>query len=121
MDSVSPFQRKSPRRALDVPCGVLHAGGYGISRVHQIGEGGVLVESSLPVAIGDQVTVTLKIPNAGYFCTRLNVLNINHRDGSARFGASFVNLPLKAKRWIRAYVAAKTEKEADMDFLSNNQ
>lgn len=120
MDTHSTFQRKSPRRALTVPCGVLHASHYGISRTHQIGEGGLLVECSLPVAVGDQVTVALKIPAAGYFCTRVKVLNISRRDGSSWFGGSFVDLPLKAKRWIRAYVAAKTEKEVDMDFLSNH-
>lgn len=71
-----------------------------------------MVETAHNLQVGDQLTLVVQIPGAAYFSARLRVV---YQKSEGFFGMAFEDLPLKARRWIRTYVAAKTQKEADMD------
>ena len=70
------------------------------------------METPQNLQVGDSVSIVLRVPKGGFFCARLKVIYAN---GPNRFGMCFCELTLQAKRWIRAYVAAKTEREAESD------
>jgi hypothetical protein len=117
--------RKSPRRALKKKMGILMQGQFQIVDIHQLGEGGCLF--SVPSTASQEifegpVTVTLQVPGGGMFCTRADILydrKIKHRDLKERtaYGCTFKDLPLHARRWVRNFVAAKTEKEVEDDLF----
>lgn len=76
------------------------------------------------IAPGTKVVVTVFIPGGGHALVQAEVLYRQGKQNS--YGMKFENLPLAQKRFIRNYVSAKTQKEAEQertmpDFLNEEE
>lgn len=111
--------RRSPRRALVSPVGLLWNGTYEVTRGLQIGEGGMLIESGLALDVRAKLVVSVLLPGDGAVIARAQVVYVKpvgDRKGRRELGLQFVDLDLHKRRWIRSYVAAKTSEEAEHEF-----
>ncbi len=113
-------QRRSPRRMFNHLVGILRAGKYQVVSALQISEGGLLIQGNLQLKPQeDQIVVSILLPDGGYAITRADVAYYLKPDTNrlvAAFGLQFTDLQLHTKRYIRNYIAAKTEKEAETDY-----
>ncbi len=109
--------RKTPRRDFQRSVGVLCRGEYHVGQSEQIGEGGMKFYSPHPLTQGTQIIVTFMIPAGGMVSLRAEVLYTESGEAvnSLWYGCRFLDVPFQPRRWIRNYVAAKTEKEATRD------
>ncbi len=112
-------QRQSPRRVFKHLVGILRAGSYQVASALQISEGGLLIQGNLQLKPQeDRIVVTILLPDGGHAVTRADVAYYLKPDANrqiAAFGLQFIDLQLHTKRFIRNYIAAKTEKEVETD------
>jgi hypothetical protein len=101
--------RRSPRRVFKRPVGVLLHGEYRVCQAHQLGEGGALVTIEGDIPRGTKVVISIFVPGGGFALIQAEVL---YKVG-AGYGVRFAQLPLAQKRFIRNYVSAKTQEEAE--------
>lgn len=107
-------ERRTPRRQFDRPVGVLFKGKYQIIKAVQISEGGVLLELPGHIKVGDHLLMNLILKaDRGYAVSRGEVLYVNEdvSDGFKRMGIKFFDLSSRHKRFIRDYIASKSEEE----------
>lgn len=107
--------RKSPRRNLKQTAGCLLKGTYHVVGLSQLGEGGCMLESDLVFTEGAEIVVTIQVPKGVIFSCRAQILYLKKGRGFIQYGCQFSQLDLGIKRSIRAFVASKTEEEAQQD------
>jgi c-di-GMP-binding flagellar brake protein YcgR len=111
-------RRKYPRRRYRRVVGVLHKGNFWLTRAEEIGEGGILVNSTRGIPSGDQVILSIIVPNTGDVAVIRSEVRyeLNGREPSEkRVGFQFINFSFKHKKKIRDYIAAKSESEAESE------
>ncbi len=109
--------RRSPRRVFRRPVGILVHGDYQVCKALQLGEGGMMAIIDADIASGTSVVATVFIPGGGYALVQAVVLyRVDSGEGKA-YGLKFENVPIAQKRFIRNYVSAKTQKEAEEELL----
>lgn len=109
--------RRSPRRVFRRPVGILAHGVYQVCKALQLGEGGMMAIIDADITPGTTVVITVFIPGGGYALVQAQVLYcVDSPEGKA-YGLKFENVPLAQKRFIRNYVSAKTQKEAEDELL----
>lgn len=101
-------RRRVPRRAFDGVVGVLALGEYVTERAYQIGEGGMMIGSSRPLVIGQNLVLSFYLPNSNPIVVHGVLRNIVPADNKnpIRYGLEFVKLNFQNKREIRNYVAS---------------
>lgn len=101
------LRRKAPRRHFDGQAGVLFQGHMIISTCSQLGEGGALISSDRhldSVVKGDQMVVTLFLPNIGGLVATAQCV---YRSDSNKIGLQFSELDMKYKVRIREFVSRR--------------
>ena len=81
----------------------------------QIGEGGMMILSPVDLPQGARILVNFMIPGAGPLILQSQVLYRIQQEVGFRYGLRFLNVRFEQRRWIRNYVALKTESEAKSD------
>jgi hypothetical protein len=114
---ITTDQRRTPRRVYVRPIGVLCLGQYEVQQALQLSESGVLFQSSHKFEVKDQVVASLVLPGDGVVVARGEITSErSEANGNLhQYGIKFVPLPLHLRRWIRNYVAAKTQEEAEAE------
>lgn len=106
------FRRKAPRRFFEGQVGALYKGHMTITTCAEIGEGGALIASDdllEPLIKGDEVVITLFLPNIGGLVAYANCV---YRSDSDKIGLQFTNLEMKYKKRIREFVSRRKAVEA---------
>lgn len=98
-------KRRVPRRELDARVGLLVAGKYTLAQAHEIGEGGLLLESSVPLKKDDRIVVTLRLPG---ILSGVVLATVIYQTKDGYYGLSFEKIEFDLKRKIRNYVASST-------------
>jgi hypothetical protein len=110
-------QKRTPRRVYLRPIGVLCHGEYEVLQALQLSESGIIFQSPEKFKVKDQVVTSLVLPGDGVVVARGEIINERPEDSGklSQYGVKFVPLPLHLRRWIRNYVAAKTQEEAEAE------
>jgi hypothetical protein len=99
------LRRKAPRRTFHGQVGVMYNGHMTITRCSQLGEGGVLIrrdELLDDVAVGDDMVVTLFLPNIGGVVARSKCVYLTD---DVKMGLQFEMIDTKYKVRIREFVS----------------
>ena len=103
-------RRRVPRREINQKVGLLIAGSYEMGRVFEVGEGGLLVSSPVPLNEDQKVVVTFTLKGRAQVIVRGTVRYIRgeeSEDVSAQlYGIEFDRIDFKLKRQIRNFVAS---------------
>lgn len=97
-------RRRVPRRKIKIRVGVLTAGSYAIADGLELGEGGMLVHSPLPIASEARMVVTFQISGGSYLSLQA-VARYQNSEGSV--GVEFAAIDFSARRAIRNFVASQ--------------
>lgn len=104
-------RRRVPRRPIEQRVGLLIGGEYYVAWAYEIGEGGMLLASPVPLNDKDKVVITLRIPGVMSGVVQghaLYCLASGDKFKSSRYGIQFDKIDFEFKRQIRNYVAANT-------------
>jgi hypothetical protein len=104
-------RRRVPRRPIQIAVGLLAKGIYYISRAHELGEGGMLIESQNPLGIGQHIVVTIRIPGilqGAIVCKVDYELAATIKGAANRYGVLFEDVEFDLKRKIRNFVASNS-------------
>lgn len=108
--------RRTPRRVYERPIGLLRHGEYNVVEALQLSEGGMLFQVKPKFEIKDHIVATLILPSGGAVVARGELLyELPTTEGMRKYGVKFIDLGLHLRRWIRAYVSAKTQAEAEKE------
>ena len=104
-------RRRVPRRRIRAMVGLLHKGEYNVFQALQLGEGGLLIDSSKELELGDRLVLTFRIP---FGPTVVATATVRYRleENASNYGVEFLNLDFTIRRAIRNFVASQTA-EAD--------
>lgn len=75
----------------------------------------MMILSPIDLNNADRIVVNFMIPGAGALILQAEVLYRIEQEVGYRYGIKFTVPKFEAKRWIRSYIAAKTEQEAIRD------
>lgn len=112
-DKMANNGRRLPRRKIHQRIGLLVGGHYSLVWAREIGEGGMLIESSTPMSIGQRVVVSIRIPGVLQGVIRGQVSYITEQTPSAeatQYGVQFENIEFDVKRKVRHFVASGSKK-----------
>jgi hypothetical protein len=118
------LRRRFPRRQFHHRLGFLFRGVYTIIHAREIGEGGMLVETDLPLVVGEKAVIAFFIQQNFFTMVTTEVLykaqdpKISESNGIRRmqqYGVRFTALSFEAKRTIRDYIAEKSSIEAKLE------
>lgn len=107
-------RRRVPRRVFTRRIGLLVDGEYHINRSHEVGEGGMLFSSDVPLAEGKSLLISFQVPGNVHVIVRAKVRYlVASKEGNSghRYGAEFETIDFASKRLIRNYVASKSAVE----------
>ena len=105
-------RRRFPRRLFRRAISWLHQGHYCLGRGMEIGEGGMLIEGEMQMAVGDTLIVNFMMIT-GICMVKSEVRSIRAgADGLLQYGLQFINLTYDGKKGIREFISAKTEAES---------
>ena len=115
---VSTGRRRVPRRVFESIVGVLLNGKYRIERSYQVGEGGMMICSVVPLIPGTQLVASFYITAGVIIIVRGVVRSVVPADGKLpeRYGIEFLNLGFQFKREIRNFVAAANHGDDQRSF-----
>jgi PilZ domain len=102
-------RRRVPRRAIQARIGLLVGGQYYIAKALEIGEGGMLIESPVPLAANQRTVISFRIPGVvqSVILSRVvYVLEANTAGGKTKYGMQFDKPEFDVKRKIRNFVAS---------------
>ena len=114
--------RRVPRRVFMRPVGLMRHGTYQVVQALQLSEGGMLFQATPEQAaigfrVGDTVVISIIIPGWRSIVTRGEIIYTRPASGSAdtQFGIRFQPLAIQLRRFVRIYVTAKTQAEAEAE------
>ena len=114
--SAPTFRRRFPRRQFRYSVGVLARGEYNVVSGLEIGEGGLLFQTTLELIKDSDVVLNFFVPGRSFISVRgLIVYSLpdSANKGEKRsYGIKFHSLAFEYKRVIRDYIAEKTSQEA---------
>lgn len=111
-------RRRTPRRKIDAKIGILLKGEFCLAKCLQIGEGGILLATHLPVEVKQKYLISVIIPLEGMVIGRIEILYEKSRASStAIYGCQFFELDFRFKKIVRSYVSQKTELEGDEELV----
>jgi len=112
-------RRRFPRRRYSSPVGILFAGRYQVRHGFEISEGGMLCELFDSAQDQSPVVLSFYVPGRDFVTVRGVVVYVKppseKMGGQASMGVKFQNLPFAHRRFIRDYIADKTQVEAALD------
>jgi hypothetical protein len=103
------FRRRYPRREFFRHTGVLYRGHYFICDGIEIGEGGMSFESDMMIPDGHQLVVHFHIPGGAFAFLRAEIRGQHKKQKRVLYRLAFKEVPLSAKRQIRAYVSGSAK------------
>jgi hypothetical protein len=102
-------RRRVPRRGIEMRVGLLISGQYHLANAYEIGEGGMLVDSPVPIAENQRIVISFRIPGVlyGVILSRIvYVLKPKKAGDKMKFGVQFEQVDFDIKRKIRNFVAS---------------
>ena len=109
-------RRRVPRRPMRRRIGILVAGEYYLATSYEIGEGGMLVDCSVPLNKDDRLVITIRMPGVmqGVIMSKVvYILQPASKDEPIKYGLVFENVEFELKRQVRNFVAANTGEKVD--------
>lgn len=106
---VTDKRRRYPRRAVHMRVGLLAKGEYSAEAVAlEVGEGGMLLQSSLKIKKGQKVVVTIRVRGLlqGVLLALIVYVSGTTKEGLTRYGVRFDAVEFDVKRKIRNFVAS---------------
>ena len=106
-------KRRVPRRAFRRNIGLLVRGEYFVSEAYELGDGGMMVASPVPLSEGQMVVLSFQVPGMLHIVTR-GIVRYHKKESSSNpecYGVQFVKIDFDAKRRVRSYVALKSTDE----------
>ncbi len=109
--------RRTPRRIFEKNVGFLFRGIYDLTQGLQISEGGMLVCLPEEHQIGENLVVSFFFSGLGFAVIRSEIIYKHPREfyGMPAYGLKFRDLHMHHRRYIRNYISAKTQAEAEVE------
>jgi hypothetical protein len=99
-------RRKFPRRPFHRAVSLLVGGNYHCLRGHEIGEGGLSLNTAFDVPVERKVVLNFQIPDGSFISVKAEVRNSRPSDqGGFILGCAFSNLSFEKRREIRTLVS----------------
>jgi hypothetical protein len=105
----STGRRRVPRRGIDMHVGLLISGTYYLANAYEIGEGGMLVDSPVPIAENQRIVISFRIPGVLYgviLSRTVYILKPKKAGDKMKYGVQFEQVDFDIKRKIRNFVAS---------------
>ena len=102
-------RRRVPRRGIEMRVGLLISGKYHLANAYEIGEGGMLVDSPVPINENQRIVISFRIPGVlyGVILSRIvYILKPKKVGDKIKYGVQFEQLDFDVKRKIRNFVAS---------------
>jgi PilZ domain len=112
-------KRRYPRRGFRKPIGILYQGHFWLCLGEEVGEGGIGINSARTLPENALVIITFFVPGAEIAVIRCRIRyhTAAKIEGQTRLGLQFLDAGFELKKKIRDYIAAKSEAEAQTDFV----
>lgn len=108
------YKRRVPRKKVSRPVGLLSQGQYSLGRILQVGEGGLMILSSVKFKPSDRILATFSLKGDRFITSKATILyELDSINGQYQFGVEFDELPFMARREIRSFVASHSEQRPE--------
>ena len=117
-------RRRFPRRRIAAVACVLYQGKCEVTTIVEISEGGLSFNGKLELKTNETILISFHVSARKFICVRAGIayskkLPPDFEGGATRYyGVKFLNLKFESKKYIREYIAAKTEGESQVEFDS---
>jgi hypothetical protein len=102
-------KRKYPRRLFEAKVGVMIQGNYFIESSFELGEKGLLFETSVALKNQENMVISFVIPGGYVVMTRAQVRYQIKKGDVAKVGVEFTNITFEDRRKVRDYIAQRKE------------
>lgn len=102
-------KRKYPRRTFEAKVGVMIQGNYFIENSFELGEKGILFETSVALRSLENMMISFVIPGGYVVMTRAQVRYQVKKGNTARVGVEFTNITFEDRRKVRDFIAQRKE------------
>lgn len=102
-------KRKYPRRSFKAKVGVLIQGQYMIETSGELGERGMLFETSMALRSLENMVISFSIPGGHVVVTRAQVRYQIKKGNVAKVGVEFTNITFEDRRKVRDFIAQRKE------------
>lgn len=108
-DSAGIEKRKYPRRLFETKVGVMIQGNYFIENSFELGEKGLLFETSVALRSMENMVISFVIPGGYVVMTRAQVRYQIKTGSVAKVGVEFTNITFEDRRKVRDFIAQRKE------------
>jgi hypothetical protein len=102
-------KRKYPRRLFEAQVGVMIHGNYFIENSFELGEKGILFETSIALKSMENMVISFVIPGGYVVMTRAQVRYQIKKGDVAKVGVEFTNITFEDRRKVRDFIAQRKE------------
>lgn len=102
-------KRKYPRRNFNAKIGVMIQGNYFIESSFELGELGMLFETSVALKSLENMVINFVIPGGYVVMTRAQVRYQVKKGTKAKVGIEFTNISFEDRRKVRDFIAQRKE------------
>jgi len=102
-------KRKYPRRTFEAKVGVMIHGNYFVEGSFELGERGMLFETSVALRSLEKMVISFVIPGGHVVMTKAQVRYQIKKGQKARVGVEFTNITFEDRRKVRDFIAQRTE------------
>ena len=101
--------RKYPRRKFEAKVGVMIQGNYFVEGSFELGERGMLFETTVALKSLSNLVISFVIPGGYVVMTRAQVRYQIKQGQTARVGVEFTNITFEDRRKVRDFIAQRQE------------
>lgn len=102
-------KRKYPRRFFLARVGVMIQGSYFIEKSLELGEKGMMFETSVALRSLENMVISFVIPGGYVVMTRAQVRYQIKQGSTARVGVEFTNITFEDRRKVRDFIAQRKD------------
>lgn len=102
-------KRKYPRRLFEAKVGIMVQGNYFIENSFELGEKGLLFETSVALRSMENMVISFVIPGGYVVMTRAQVRYQIKTGNVAKVGVEFTNITFEDRRKVRDFIAQRKE------------
>lgn len=102
-------KRKYPRRTFEAKVGVMIQGNYFVEASFELGERGMLFETSVALKSLENMVISFVIPGGYVVMTRAQVRYQIKKGQKAKVGVEFTNITFEDRRKVRDFIAQRKE------------
>lgn len=102
-------KRKYPRRTFEAKVGVMIHGNYFVEGSFELGERGMLFETSVALRSLENMVISFVIPGGYVVMTRAQVRYQIKKGLTAKVGVEFTNITFEDRRKVRDFIAQRKD------------